>query len=131
MSVENPKYWALEGDDVLEYGDISKRLQDYFDLEFMDDKIPEEIEMTGYDPVPITTKPEHFIDEVVENILNSLDDNYNTSTDDPTDPTESMKDAALEFVKKILSEYMVKDCVQVCKKTIKVFDYLDKSDIEI
>lgn len=118
MSAENPKYWGLEDDERLTCNTIEERLEKLY--EECDGHMPETIDVFGYDPRIVDTK--NLPDWFLENFLEYLDDEYDG--EDGTDPTETMRAAAIEFVNKIVAEYHVWQCEIVCKKTIKVADYI-------
>lgn len=128
MSAENPKYWGIEGDDVLTHTDIADRLQDYIEQLDPEDEMPDEMEMVGFDPMHDTIDIDAYAESVLNDLLEQLDENYSTSLEESTEPTDGMKVAALTFIKKINELYTIKDCQQVCKKTVKVWEYLDKED---
>jgi len=131
MSKEEPKFWGIEGDEVLEHDNIADRLQEYVDYLDVGEKVPEEIEMVGFDPIKKFKDDDiqSISDYVLESTLEWLDENYSTCKDESTDPTERMVLAAKEFAKAIIEDYEPWDCEEVCRKTVKILDYLDKSDL--
>ena len=132
MSKEEPKFWGLEGESVLSCTSIQERLQEYVDGLYPDDKIPETIELFGFDPMYVLGEEEieRLSDFILDEVLEHLDENYSTAAEDPTDPSDKMKEAAKAFATVIISEYIPFDCHEVCRKTVRINDYLDESDME-
>jgi len=130
MTAENPKYWGLEGDDELSCTDIEERLQKYID--WLEGETTEVMEMVGFDPIPMNIEKEivRTSDIVLESTLEYLDDNYSSSRKDVSIPTDKMKEAAKEFAKKIIEEYEIEDCEEVCRKMVSVKDYLNDEDLQ-
>ena len=125
---EKPKYWCIGDPDSLYTNDIEELLQDFFDQDFCGtpDEIPEKIELIGYDSDEITENDINiFSDDCLENLLQYIDDNFSSARDEGTEPTNSMKEAAKKFVNKIVNEYHVYNCHEVCRKTINVKDFFD------
>jgi len=124
MSAENPKYWGSDGDEILTCLSIVDYVEQFIDGWDSSSPPPETIDIVGYDTkiVDDDSLPDWFL----ESFLEHLDDEY--GGEEGTDPTETMKAAAKEFVDKIVAEYQVWQCDIVCKKTIKISDYIDKEE---
>jgi hypothetical protein len=123
MSAENPKFWGMKDDEYYDCNSIWEYINKFCE-EHDDDSIPETIDLIGFDPVVVNEEKQ--ADWVLENFLESLDENYSNPDNDYTKPTDGMKLAAKEFVKKILSEYQVTTCERVCKKTVQIKDYMSE-----
>jgi hypothetical protein len=131
MTAENPTYWGLVGDESLSCDDIGERLQDFIDGLDPDNPIPETIEMVGFDPVPIHVENEtaDISGLILDKVLEYLDECYSVSREFEYEPTEKMEEAAKKCAKKILEEYNVYDCEEVCRKTVKISDYLNENKL--
>lgn len=123
MSSENPKYWGLRGDERLACETIEDRLDELH--EDGDGCMPESIEMVGYDPHEFSDADRERLCEWVINILlESIDEDPEFGGEDYTSPTPAMIEAAKEFVAKVTAEYKVWSCTEVCRKTVRVADYI-------
>ena len=123
MSRENPKYWGLDGDERLTCTTIEDRLQEMKEERYGD--MPESIELVGYDPMVIGEKEiKRYSDWVLDLLLVNIDESE-YGFEDYTEETPEMEEAASEFIKKIVSLYEVKSCEIVCRKTVRVADYID------
>ena len=63
----------------------------------------------------------------LENLLEDLDEGYGDPDDRSTDPTPTMKGAALNFMCAILSEYQVWACDKKSKETINVEEWVKEN----
>lgn len=123
MSAENPKYWGLEGDKRLTCTTIEERMEELH--EDCEGNLGETVEIVGYDPMVIDEKEQaRFAAWVLESLLVNIDESE-FGGEDYTSETPVMKEAAAEFIKKIVAEYKVWPCDEVCRKTVKVADYID------
>lgn len=128
MSIENPEFWGFEDDENLTCEGIGERLLEYANDWYSIDPFPEEIEVVGYDREEISEKEKKWAAEsVLDSLIERWDDEF--GGEDYTTHTETMKDAASEFVAKIAAEYHVWRCKPVTRKTVKVRDFLDEDEI--
>lgn len=132
MSEEKPDFWCIEGDEILNTNDISEILQNFVDSLCENDEVPETVKLEGYDTKVITDKDKYIYSRrCLENILEDLDEGYNNYDGaDSTPGSENMLTASLEFINKILDEYIVRNCDKVTEKEVLILDYLSPSDIE-
>jgi disulfide oxidoreductase YuzD len=122
MSAENPKYWAIENDERFGCSTIEERIIQLRQERFGD--IPETLELIGYDPMTINEEAQkRFADWILESLLENMDESE-FGGEDYTDVNQTMKDAASEFIKKIVAEYRVWPCLEVCRKTVNTADYI-------
>jgi len=121
MSAENPKFWGMKNDDYCDCNSIGEYINKFCE-EHDDGPLPETIDLIGYDLVIINEEKQ--ADRVLETFIESLDEDYG----DYTKPTDGMKLAAKEFVKKVISEYQVTTCEKVCEKTVRIKDYVSDEE---
>jgi hypothetical protein len=123
MSAENPKYWGFEDQEILSHDNIKNVVEEYIDSCDCDGLgLQEYITIAGFDPMVIDVKTN--ANRIIGILIESLDEDYMHESQDYTKVTETMKIAALDFVKKVVAEYHVSNLEEVCRKTIKVKDYL-------
>ena len=122
---DGPEFWGLEGDDFILWNSIEERIEEYLDDfdESIFGPLPETLELIGYDPDP--PRAENYEGSTLERLLEWLDENHKMDGEF-TEETEGMKQAAHEFVEKVLSEYSSTSLKELCKKTVLLADYKGK-----
>lgn len=124
MSAEKPLYWGLANDEQLSCTEIGERVQEFYENLEDNEPLPETIELIGFDPMKVNE--ERHANWLLDNLLESLDEEYGSPDGNGTQPTETMKQTAKEFVEKVLSEYHVWGCERVCTKTVRIKDYISE-----
>ncbi len=119
---ETPEFWGYEGDERLTAGDIDECVEDKLDS-MHPEPWPETITVHGF--VVDTVKPGPWAGRILEFTLEWLDDNYG-STEESTEPTTRMRQAAKEFEAAMLSEYEVKQCRKVCEETVNCQEWVEE-----
>ena len=124
MSKENPAFWGMEDEERLSCTSIAERVikfcEDYED----DEPMPETIELIGFDQM--TVSDGYHVNWILDNLLESLDEEYGDPDGYGTTPTDGMKLATKEFFDKVISEYHVWNYERVCEKTIRIKDYISE-----
>lgn len=104
--------WGALGDEELTHEDMNDAIADVLDAA---DELPETLEIQGFARVKVTL----LGNDILENILESLDDKYGGRGED-AEPTREMGAAAEIFTNAILEEYVPWRCEAVISKTIDV-----------
>lgn len=128
MSAENPSFWGMEDEERLSCTEIGERVQKFCEDYEGDEPIPETIELIGFDSMKVNEGS--YAEWLLDNLLETLDEEYGDPDGDGTEPTEGMKQAANEFIKKVFSEYHAWNCEIVCKKTVHIKDYISDDEIK-
>ena len=76
--------------------------------------LPKKITVKEFELKEVEVK--HYADGVINGLLESLDDDYGNPEADYTEPTDEMREIALNFVNEILKQYDVWACEENGKK---------------
>jgi hypothetical protein len=128
MSEREIKFWQAErmNDNPLTCESIDEAVGEY--VEYFKALADGKIEIIGYAPMEVNP---YLLDDILENILERLDEEYgNPDNTEGRKPTEEMKQAEAEFVKKIISFYEPWMCEEVERKTINVKEWIEKNKPE-
>ena len=105
-------FWTCNDDDEqLSHEDLDEAIEAELDEiigDFGMDLLPETIEVHGYRRMEID--PESRGLNPLEHVLEWLDENFSDPDGSSTKPTQAMKDAEREFIRKVLAEYTVWQC---------------------
>jgi hypothetical protein len=111
----DPKYWGLPEAERLTATTKDEAIEEILDCLGED---PETIEVCGYAPMEM-----EGLTGTLERILESLDEEYGDPDGNPTEPTETMKEAEAAFLAVIEREYVVWACDEVCRETVNVAEW--------
>lgn len=112
------KFWTCcEDDELLNFTDPHDAVTDYLENALRPDELselPDEINVYGFAPMPITAHTCGYESWAVERLLEQIDEEYGNQIDlTPTEPTKAMLKAAKVFVARVIREYEVWTCEQV------------------
>ncbi len=118
-SAKEPELWGMEGDEYLNHTEMDVAIEAELDG---CDKLTGTLVICGYARYD-KPKAEKWGDDILENLLERLDEDYGPP-EDSTDKTDAMKEAAKVFVQAVLDEYLVWRCEVVERKTIDVPEWV-------
>jgi len=76
----------------------------------------------------VVIDPKGYSINTVNDLLNKMDEEYGDPDGDRySEPTEKMKQAEMEFIKVVLSEYVPWSCEQTCEEEIDVKGWVRKN----
>lgn len=120
--MREPDYWTCrEGEEILACHTIEEAVDDYAD-HIHPEPMPEEIEVIGFATREAT---DDWCGSPLDYVLENLDAEFGDPDGGPRGKTARMKVAEATFILAVLSEYSVWACEEVCRKTVKVSEYLD------
>jgi len=128
MSAEKPEYWGMLEQERLTAKSEEDCVKEFCEAWESEDPIPSEIVIYGYDPETININ--RLAEDTLEHVLEYLDEEYGDWDNDPDGPTDKMKLAAQDFISKVAEDYHVFKCKPVCKKTVKILDYVSEKDLK-
>ena len=118
-----PEYYSCnDGYETLIHTDRDEAIHDYLD-QYDDDNAPDTVTVYGFAKMVPDAKWQAIT--MLDNLLDVLDNEYG----DPNGhagqygATDTMRDAALEFVNKVLAEYRVYACDEVSCETVNVDEW--------
>ncbi|MGP1416099.1 MAG: hypothetical protein ACTTJ6_09305 [Treponema sp.] len=112
-------YWDLADSERLYYISIDEAIEEILKkLQEEEREIPEVLKLTGF--VKMKPDVESEATCVLDNLLQSLDCDFNYHNDIVTEPTERMKKAAEKFVREVLKDYEVSNYEPVCTKEVNI-----------
>jgi hypothetical protein len=122
------EFWANEYEGNLHHRNIDDAIEDILSGEWgppstikeLEDI--EEIELCGYVRMEVNEDVDKLVLYHMEHLLEGLDEEYNCG--EPTEITDSMKEAAAEFIRKVLAEYVPWNCESVITVTVPVMEWV-------
>lgn len=119
MSDDNrePVFWGV-GDEEILTDDPDEAIRSALDALAA---LPETVELVGYSRMEVHW-PGYMADRFIEEILENLDEDY--GGEDPSEPTDTMKQAAEAFIETVVREYVPWACEPVSRETIRVADWV-------
>jgi len=117
--------WGLEDDERLSHSEMDDAIESVLDGIGDLNAPPETIEMCGFIHKKPSVKREAT--GALDRILESLDEEYGDPDGGYIEATDSMKDAAQEFVAAVLDEYTVWACEIVKRETVNVQEWIKEN----
>lgn len=118
MSQRTPKYWDKPNAERFHHTDKDRAIE--MILDECEGKFPETIEIVGYAPMRVSVSP----NELLHDILSSLDEEFGDPEGDLFEPTAAMIQAAKKLAAVIEAEYAPWACEEVTRETINVAEWV-------
>lgn len=113
------KLYGLEGWERLEteIEDVIERVLEEYD------PVPERVSIHVFRRMDVTRHVDSIASNALEITLENLDEEYGDPGGDPTEPTQTMSEAALAFARAVVQEYKVWTCEptgEVIERSVKL-----------
>lgn len=121
-----PKYWTCGDGERLTHTDIHDAVIDHIDNALYDTPEPdwpETVTVVGYaqDVISDRTK-QNVAERALETVIEYLDEDYGPD-EGLTGYTDEMREAAKEFIEKIVAEFPVWRCTEVTRVEVNLSDF--------